>query len=247
MKATKLTPEQRAPLTLSSLAVLPPVAGSEDAEMGRQLTEQWERVKASRREDLIFGAMMLKVRERVVSACGHNSRPQRGPGSQEGSLKDWIDKHAPTVSRSVAYRLMEIAEGVQQDFKLGKLDLAQLLIAQVEGMDPQLATKRAQIEEVIEGKSQRQLLLEFGNAKPKDRGGARTTSPDKTYDPNAPIENARDLLLHPLRSVMLRWREKEAKLPLWAHLPPEELREIDGILLDLRADLKAALKTGEAK
>ena len=49
------------------------------------------------------------------------------------------------------------------------------------------------------------------------------------------------LLLHPLRRILKHWHDKEEKLPLWSHLPPEEMEEIDGILLDLRADLKTAL------
>jgi hypothetical protein len=98
----------------------------------------------------------------------------------------------------------------------------------------------AAVAQYVDGRSYRALA----DALPKPRmGGARVKDPNKIYDPNAPIENARDLLLHPLRAIMKRWHEKEAKLPLWTHLPPEELREIDGMLLDLRADLKAALKT----
>jgi hypothetical protein len=98
----------------------------------------------------------------------------------------------------------------------------------------------AAVAQYVDGRSYRALA----DALPKPRmGGARVKDPNKPYDPNAPIENARDLLLHPLRAVMRRWNEKEAKLPLWTHLPPEELREIDGMLLDLRTDLKAALKT----
>lgn len=172
------------PLTLETLAVLPPVAGSEDAVMGRQLTEQWERVKASRREDLIFGAMMLKVRERCecVSARGHT------PFSKGDGVKGWLDEHAPTVSRSVAYRLMEIAEGVKEDFALKKIDLEALLTAQVEGLDSKLAAKRAKIEEVIEGKSQRQLLLEFGSGEAKDRGGHREKKESGTTTGMTPEE-----------------------------------------------------------
>ena len=98
----------------------------------------------------------------------------------------------------------------------------------------------AAVAQYVAGRS----YSDLANSLPKPRmGGARVKDPNKTYDPNAPIENARDLLLHPLRAVMMRWNEKEAKLPLWTHLPPDELREIDGILLDLRTDLKAALKT----
>lgn len=175
IQSKALVPNGRKPLTLATLATLPPVVGNEDAEMGRQLTEQWERVKSGIRDQVVMGAMMLKVRERVggVSACGHS-----GDG-----LKGWLQKFAPDVSRSVAYSLMKIAEGVREAFALKKVDLEALLTAQLDGMDAKLAKKRAAIEEVIEGKSQRQLLLEFGHQEAKSRGGHHP----RQRPPDAPV------------------------------------------------------------
>lgn len=139
----------------------------EDALLGAQLTAQWERVKANRRDDLIFGAMMLRLRAHCDSARGV---AKKGNAERKGTgLKAWLSQHAPAVSESIAYRLMEIADGISADFNLKKIDLETLLAAQLDGLDEKLAKKRAQIEEVIEGKSQRQLLLEFG--KGPDRRG----------------------------------------------------------------------------
>ena len=166
----------RRPLTLAGLEAMPLsiIGESQDVTMGRQLTEQWERVKDSRKQDLIFGAMMLKVRERIDSARGNKSHEGKGRYEKGTGLKAWMEEHAPSVSRSVAERLMEIAEGVRESFSIGgKVDLEALLTAQIESLDAKLAKQRGKIEEMIEGKSQRQLLLEFGAAEKKPRGGAR--------------------------------------------------------------------------
>lgn len=175
-------------LTLATLSELPPafVAGeSEDQVMGRQLTQQWERVKASRKEDLIFGAMMCKLREHIATGSARGAtKASHDPTKKGTGLKGWLETYAPTVSESIAYRLMEIAEGIAADFHLKRIDLEALLGAQIENLDTNLAKKRAQIEEVIEGKSQRQLLLEFGRA-----GDARSKNPGG-FRPNALILRA---------------------------------------------------------
>lgn len=149
----------------------------EDALLGVQLEMQWERVVGGQREQLIFGAMMLKLRTNL-SARGQVSKGGRGHKGE--GLEGWLDKHAPKVARSTAYRLMEIAEGIGAEFRLGKkADLEALLAAQVEDLPEKLAKKRAEIESMIEGKSQRQLLLEFGkgaDGRSKNPGGFRPNS-----------------------------------------------------------------------
>ena len=164
------SPKGAKPLTLATLDALqaaPFVGESEDALLGRQLSAQWDKVVGGQREQLIFGAMMVKLRAKVggVSACGHSSKT-KGTG-----LNGWLEAHAPKVARSTAYRLMEIAEGVQAEFRLGaKVDLEALLAAQIENLDGALAKKRLAIDQCIEGQSQRQLLLTFGKEH-QPRGG----------------------------------------------------------------------------
>ena len=167
-------------LTLSGLDVLPPVyaAGeSQDVIMGRQLTEQWDRVVGGQREQLIFGAMMLKLRAHLLSPRADSKHKGSGRYAKGEGVEAWLAAHAKRVSKGTAYRLMDIAEGVAAEFKLGKrVDLEMLLSAQVENLDTNLAKKRAKIEECIEGRSQRQLLLEFGkkaDGRASNKGGFR--------------------------------------------------------------------------
>lgn len=235
----------RKPLTLATLAELPPVVGNEDAEMGRQLTAQWERVKDSRKQDLIFGAMMLKVRERVDSARGANSAT-RGPTTKGTGLKGWITEFAPCVSEGVAYRLMDIAEGIRESFKLGaKVDLEALLTAQVESLDTKLAGQREKIEEMIEGRSQRQLLLEFGNAEPKHRLGGDTTPKDGTVRPRADKADQAQAHFHGLQELLFRCISP-ASIALTPYLPgmtdePDKVASLTH-LIEFTSTLKTALQ-----
>lgn len=169
------------PLSLAALQAMPLVlAGeSEDATLGRQLTEQWERAIGGTREQIVFGAMMLKLRERISSARGRVH--PGGASSKDTGVEGWLKQHAPKISKGTAYRLMEIAEGVQDLCKLGKkVDLEELLAGSVEDLPERLAKKREEIEKLIEGKSQRQLLLAFGGGSGKARGGDTSHAPKLT-------------------------------------------------------------------
>lgn len=175
------------PLTLAALGAMPLVlAGeSEDATLGRQLTEQWERAIGGTREQIVFGAMMLKLKARIATGSARGAtKGSHDPTSSGTGLKGWLKTHAPKVGESTAYRLMEIAEGVQDLCKLGKkVDLEELLAGSVEDLPERLAKKREEIEKLIEGKSQRQLLLAFGGGSGKARGGdtshAKKLSPEE--------------------------------------------------------------------
>jgi len=189
--------------------------------------------------------MMLKVRERVNSARGNNS-PKRGRGSYEGSLKEWLETHAPSVSRGVAERLMEIAEGIRDSFKLGaKVDLEALLTAQVESLETKLAGQRMKIEEMIEGRSQRQLLLEFGNAEPKHRLGGDTTPKDGTTRPRADKADQAQAHFHGLQELLFRCISP-ASIALTPFLPsitdePDKVASLTH-LIEFTSTLKTALQ-----
>lgn len=242
-------------LTLAGLDHLPPafVAGeSEDAIMGRQLTMQWERAIGGTKEQVVFGAMMLQLRARVDSARGANSAT-RGPTTKGTGLKAWLKEHAPKVSEGTAYRLMEIAEGIREEMKLGKaFNLAGLLADAVEDLPEKMAKKRAAIVELIEGRSQRQLLLEFGGKEHARRGGKREAGEKgeekcprgmseadwKRYQ--AMDEEAREAF-DIWRPMLTELRHHGLDLKSWAHLPQLELNELRGLI----ADLSKATKGGK--
>ncbi len=145
----------------------------DDALMGEQLTTQYRRAVGGLMEVLRFGAMMIELRG-VLSARGQNSAlcPTRGPTAKGTGLDSWLSAHAPSISRPTAYRFLSLAEGLREEFRLGvRCDLVRLLSAPLEELEPAQAKRRARIEEFLEGKSQRQLLFDFGIEHPRPRGG----------------------------------------------------------------------------
>ena len=149
-----------------------------DAALAEQLTTQYQRAVGGIREVLIFGAMMLQARDHVTVST-------RGNGGKFGDagtgLKGWLTTHAPKVNLSTAYRFMDLAEGLRDEFKLAKkCDLVHLLSAPVADLPPPQKKAREKIDSFVEGKSQRQLQFAFAHdtkaGKPKggDRSEHRT-------------------------------------------------------------------------
>ena len=164
----QLSPATAAPGTLS-----------DDSLMGQQLTEQYRKAITATREVVVFGAMMLKIRETCV-----RTRTQAGTFDDKGEgLKGWMAKFAPEVSHGTAYRFMALAEGVQEEFQLGKkVDLTLLLTESADELTPALQKKQRAILDFLEGKSQRQLLLQLGGddkpAKPS-RAKSKDLTPEE--------------------------------------------------------------------
>jgi len=146
------------------------VGGTADAPaMAELLTAQYRRAIGGLWEVVKFGAMLGAVRvslTRETNSCG--------PGSYQGSLKEWMELHCPEVNYKTALRFLALADGVRAEVKLGaKVDLCHLLTAPAGDLDARLASKRQEIAELLDGKSQRQLLFAFMKADRKPTGGAR--------------------------------------------------------------------------
>lgn len=135
---------------------------SDEAVMARQLSEQYQRAVGGLWEVVKFGAMMVHLRDAL------SARGQSGKG-----VAAWVEEHCPEISRPTAYRFMAIAEGLRQEVKLGaKVDLLNLLTADHKDLEPKLLRKRTEIQDMLEGRSQRQLLLMFAEPKSGGKGGA---------------------------------------------------------------------------
>ncbi len=241
---------------MKTLTVIPSKSPSTQADLvalGERATHHYTDAIGGMRSLLCFYAAVkvLQAEAEGFDSTAENQMPRtRGNVSKPTDLKAVFARYMPKVNIKTAYKLMGVGANIALEYEARmtkriaeQWPLPALVIAAPETLPAAIAKKREEFFEFVDGTSKQSWLDKFRPA--PSLGGARVKDPDKTYDPNAPIENARDLLLHPLRTVAKRWSEKEAKLPLWSHLPPAELREIDNILLDLRNDLKAALKKGE--
>ncbi len=216
---------------------------SDDALMGAQLTEQFKKAITATRDVVIFGAMMLKVRE-SVSACGHANLGNEA--RRDTGLKAWLDLNAPDVARSrpTAYRFMALAEGVQEEFNVGKkCDLTLLLTAPDDELTPALRNKQRSILDFLEGKSQRQLLLQLGGDEKKAK------SPRKKDEDLTP-EQEFELVTGALKKDAI---ELFSTLETYAHkkhfqvLNDAELDAAISMLDAARASMEAWRKTPKGK
>ena len=139
-----------------------PAGAGDDAIAGQQLTEQYHRAVAGMFEIFKCGAMMLRLREHLCDST--RGVAQGNEARKDTGLKAWMKSYAPTVPEGTAYRWMALAEALQEELSLGKkADLHLLLTAPDEELGDKLRKKKSAFFTLIEGKSQRQLLLEFGN------------------------------------------------------------------------------------
>lgn len=145
---------------------------SDQALMARQLSEQYQRAVGGLWEVVKFGAMMMHLRAALVGVAGPGNSGSGRYASGSG-IEAWIKTNCPEISRPTAYRFLAIAEGLREEVKLGvKVDLLHLLTADHADLEPKLLKKRADIQDLLEGRSQRQLLLMFAEPKIGGNGGA---------------------------------------------------------------------------
>ncbi len=161
--------------------------------MGQQVTAQYHRAIGATREILIFGAMLLQVEKHLEGNKISRGR-LNSPGRPEGTgLKGWLAEHAPEVNYKTAAKYKRLAEAVHESLQLAKkTDFVYLLSAPAEDLAATEKKKRELLDECIEGKSQRQLLFDFGidTKGGKDKGGDVNTG--KKLDRRTKEEIARD-------------------------------------------------------
>lgn len=150
----------------------------DDALMGSQLTEQYQRAIGGAVEVLKFGAMMLMLREKL-SARGQLQAGRPSKDADPG-VSAWLKEHAPEVKRPTAYRFLHVAEAIEAAFPLpAKVSFIKLATTPTEALPPKLRTKQQELWDFVSGTSQRSWLDQF---KPIQAGGGlRTkTTPELT-------------------------------------------------------------------
>ena len=170
---------------------------SDDAMKGAQLTTQYHRATGGMKEVVIFGAMMMQLREE------HPELTQRGNPklqlSKRGQLEDgsplplakWLETYAPEVKRTTAIRFLHVTEAIAQDYveivgaKIAKLmPMSQLVTTALEELPETAQAKQLELFEWINGTSQKSWLDRFNPESPQKRGhktkidqGNNTTKP----------------------------------------------------------------------
>ncbi len=251
MPKTNTLPQLPAASTTSSavsadLTIVAP-GNFDDAEMARQLGEQYSRAVGGMREVLIFGAMMMQL-EKELSARGQLKvgRPAKG---ESGGVSEWLETHRPEINRSTAYRFKTVAEAIQNDFKVpAKITFTDLVMLPSESLTEPLRLKQQELFDYVDGTSQRSWMDKF---KPRHNPGGWKGGPKKIEDSDdEPLKlphgmrpdefGIYKLADHEGRYAMLIWQETYHFLETngldeksWAHLPDPILRKLKGILVDL--------------
>jgi hypothetical protein len=165
-------------------------APSEDALKGAQLTAQYHRATGGMKEVVIFGAMMMQLREEYPELVGAG-RPKKLPKcgqlteDEPMTLSKWLETHAPEVKRQTAQRFLHVTQAIAEDYaqivgpKIAKtISLQQLVTTPADDLQPQAAAKQLELFEWVNGTSQRSWLDRFSPDSPQKRGAAnRDTAP----------------------------------------------------------------------
>lgn len=158
----------------------------QNAQMGAQLTAQYEKATGAMKEVLIFGCMMLQLRE-MHPEMTQAGRPKKELSTVDNkapvTLQKWLDKFAPKVKRPTAMRFLHVAESVAEQYAeivgakvAAKFSLPALVTASE--LPGPVSAKRDSLFDFIAGTSQRSWLDQF--APPAEVGGTTyTRTPDK--------------------------------------------------------------------
>lgn len=155
------------------------LAETQSLEMGEQLTEQFEKATGGMREVLIFGAMMMRLRQGVSSTVEETGAAARGPTAKGKGVDAWLKQYAPKVPVASAYRFEAVALGVADKWdalpdslakKIEFPDLVTLPEPKLAKIDKRLPKKRVELFEYVKGTSQKSFLDQF-REKYSARGG----------------------------------------------------------------------------
>lgn len=183
-------------------AISSPTSAQDDALMGRQLTDQYKLATSGMQQVVIFGAMMIRLRELhpemskrgnpdAANARKKGSNVQRGQLISETpvTLSAWLEKYAPEVKRPTAIRFLHVTEAICADYaqivgaKTARLiSLPDLVTTPAKQLPKGCEEKQLSLFEYINGTSQRSWLDRFSPESPQKRGSA-SRSGDK---PRAP-------------------------------------------------------------
>jgi len=169
---------------------------SPEAQIGAQLTAQYQKAIGGMREVLVFGAMLMQIRTGLAQ---HGELEGRRAGI---GLKAWLQDNAPEINLSTAYRFLGIAEAVGNDYaqivgtKVSKAySLEQLVTAPADSLPEQVRAKQLDLFSYVSGTSHRSWMDKLKAKDLETRGGARTASaPSGDGRQKAKAQTAHDTL-----------------------------------------------------
>jgi len=155
----------------------------QDKLKGEQLTAQYDRATGGMKEVVIFGAMMMQLREEhpeMTQAHRPKKLSTRGQLSENDgpvTLSKWLETYAPKVKRTTALRFLHVTEAIAEKYveivgaKVAKaMPLPQLVTAAASELPKGFEAKQLELFEFVNGTSQRSWLDMFSPESPQKRG-----------------------------------------------------------------------------
>lgn len=224
---------------------------TDDAVKGAQLTTQYHRATGGMKEVVIFGAMMMQLREE------HPELTQRGNPklqlSKRGQLENggplplakWLETYAPEVKRTTALRFLHVTESIAANYKeivgakVAKLiSLPDLVTKSANELPEGCEAKQLELFDFVNGTSQRSWLDMFSPESPQRRGhktkidqGNDTPKPPTAADLAQAAEEEIIHILNALDAWFLAAHHTRVK--------SDTLTTTDAVLEEARKKLKA--------
>ena len=170
---------------------------SDDAMKGAQLTTQYHRATGGMKEVVIFGALMMQLREEYpeIAQRGGDRKSKSTMDFDRLTLANWLETYAPEVKRTTAIRFLHVTEAIAQDYveivgaKIAKLmPMSQLVTTALEELPENAQAKQLELFEWINGTSQKSWLDRFNPESPQKRG--HKTKIDQGNDTPKPMTAA---------------------------------------------------------
>jgi hypothetical protein len=211
---------------------------SDDAAIAAELTQQYHRATGGMIEVLKFGAMMKQLRNSKFHD-GIKKLP-RGRNSTDGGITAWLKEHCPEVAPSSAWRLEDVADGVEKVYqeivgtKVAKqYSLPQLVLADAKDLPEPVRAKQLELFGYVAGTTRKSWLDQLSPAKSK---GGKTYERDGTKGKITPptMDQKRDAL----RQLNAETGEKLRHLCEFQSYVVADDAEIDGLIDHLSEALK---------
>ncbi len=175
---------------------------TDDAVKGAQLTTQYHRATGGMKEVVIFGAMMMQLREEhpELTQNGGDRKSKTNVVSDRLTLAKWLEKHAPEVKISTARRFLHVTESIAKNYaelvgaKVAKLiSLPDLVTKSADDLPAGCEAKQLELFEFVNGTSQKSWLDMFNPESPQKRGHkTKVEQGNDTLKPKTAAELAED-------------------------------------------------------
>ncbi len=185
-------------------------------------------------------AQVLAGMELIDLHQSHKGRGRRSDLSHDGT--SWDDRLTEAgVTRTTAYRWMDMAKAARKRLAKDNTDLAALLDQPPAAMtEIERETLKRAVHKITDGATQSEFMFELGITRGKVRPKGGNLGGERTVDTRTPAEILTERAREKTDALNITLEEVLLDSPFHA-APEESRRRLHGLLVDLTAALKATL------